>query len=229
MYHSGQQSGFHGVTRHQQTVCDNQVAVLTDVCGMTERAGLKFKVKGWDEYGDESVKVWNTEVFELITHGTIRIPTDRWTRGTDRDRRSVEFPWVFLDHKASGTTLLTSEVHVPAHRREKAQRVAGNQALKGFGEEFADLADRLSPQVRELTGDGNVDFRLKRNVEEFEDYLSPACLKILVPPSKTIRGLLGRRIELVAVHGFRPAEGLSMMPWLVGYDHRGAKRRVRTA
>lgn len=220
-YYDGQQSGFHGVDRAEREEMNQLVACFTDVCGLTEQANFRFLVKEWLEYGEESKVVWDRHVWTERDMGTISINTVGWTRGTSR-RSSVEFPWVLLEH-VEGQTLLRVACHLPAHRFKPSQRKAGNQAIRGCGRRLAVLQDRLNPDETTLTGDGNVDFRLDKNVRLFEEALHPARLKILVPPKKTLRGLSNRRIELWATS--RPkGEGLGMLPWLDGYDHRGVKR-----
>ena len=222
-YWDGHQSGFHGVNRDQREEMNSLVACFTDVCGLTEQTGFRFLAKEWHEWGDESKIVWNRHLWTECDMGVISVATVAWTRGTAR-KTSVEFPWVFLEHAADGQTLLRPVCHLPAHRYKPSQRKAGNQAIRGFGRRLAVLQDRLRPDETTVTGDGNVDFRLDRNVRMFEEALHPAGLRVLVPPKATLRGAARRRIELWATSRPR-GDGLEMLPWLDGYDHRGIKRR----
>lgn len=225
VFHDIHQSGFHGVTHPQRRRCDRLVAEQCSVAGLTERHGLKFLVPGWGEYGNETKLVWAERKWRLIESDTIVIPTVTWKRGNST-KHTVEIPWVFLERKTAfggPYTLLRLDFHFPAHLFDKNQRTANATAFEQQGEQILALQRHLHPDETTEAGDGNRDFRLSKNVHTMEHGLAGTHMNVLVPPAKTIRGVLGRRIDVFAGHG-----DLEMLPWLDGYDHRGIKRTSRT-
>lgn len=223
MFHDIHLSGFHGVTPGQQRMADSLVARECSVAGMTERHNLRFAAQGWSEYGGETKLVWIDRKWRLLDSGTIAIPTPLWKRGTDA-RNRVDIPWVFLERKkghGGPFTLLRLAFHFPAHLYDKAQRSANDAAFDEQGQRIRALQQRLHPDETTESGDGNRDFRLSKNVKTMERGLAGTHMNVRVPPGRTIRGVLGRRIDVYAstTHG-----KLRMLPWLPGYDHRGILR-----
>lgn len=230
MFHDIHLSGFHGVTHKQRRNADNMVADEASVAALTERHDLNFNIPGWGQYGNETKIVWMTRKWELLDAGTITIPTGPWSRGTHPEN-NVKIAWGFLERKpghGGPFTLLRLGFHFPAHLYKSRQQAANLDAFRSQGEQILRLQSRLGPDETTESGDGNRDFRLSKNRKLMQHGLAGTHMNVRVPPGRTIRGALGRRIDVYATTAPQ-ASNLSMLPWLDGYDHRGIRRTSHTS
>lgn len=217
----GHQGGFHGVTARQHSAMIGQMTSRCDVFGATEQTGRTGK-PGWAHVGGECKIYYDRDAWDLADHGEVTIRTGPWKRGTE-DRLSSVIPWAALTHQ-NGGSLLMGEMHLPAHLADRNQLRANIRTLEGLEEAFAPIVHAHDVDEFLIGSDLNRDIRLSKNMRLVQEAVDGLGLRVLLPPSKTIRGVLGRRIDTIMTTR-RLHTGVSMVDWLHGYDHRGMRHR----